>query len=95
VTLPVVMGWLDEQASPRVGMSGEGRRQTLNFLSRFFSWAIARGLATVNPVKMIPTGSWMISDPIANFWHVASGGQGRCVAKRRRFFAEVAAEPSH
>lgn len=56
VTLPVVMRWLDELASPRVGMSGEGRRQALNLLSRFFSWAIERGLATVNPVKMIPTG---------------------------------------
>lgn len=55
VTLPVVVRWLDELE--REGLSGEARRQALNLLSRFFGWAITRGLATVNPVKMIPTGS--------------------------------------
>lgn len=55
VTLPVVMRWLDGLTAG--GMSAESRRQALNLLSRFFGWAIARGLAAVNPVRMIPPGS--------------------------------------
>lgn len=55
VTLPVVMRWLDR-------MKAEGKlapasmRHCLNQLSRFFSWAIERGYASINPVKQIPTG---------------------------------------
>lgn len=55
VTLPAVMRWQDDLT--REKMSGESRRQALNLLSRFFGWAIARGLTTVNPVRMIPNGS--------------------------------------
>ena len=48
------MRWLDELR--KTALSGQSRRHLLNLLSRFFSWAIERGLATVNPVKMIPQG---------------------------------------
>lgn len=54
VTLPVVMRWLDELR--KTNLSGQTKRHLLNLLSRFFSWAIERGIATVNPVKMIPQG---------------------------------------
>lgn len=54
VTLAVVMRWLDELRKTK--LSGQTKRHLLNLLSRFFSWAIERGLATVNPVKMIPQG---------------------------------------
>jgi integrase len=54
VTLAVVMRWLDELRTTK--LSGQTKRHLLNLLSRFFSWAIERGLATVNPVKMIPQG---------------------------------------
>jgi integrase len=54
VTLAEVMGWLDDLKKTK--LSGQSRRHLLNLLSRFFSWAIERGLATVNPVKMIPQG---------------------------------------
>jgi integrase len=54
VTLALVMRWLDELR--KVSLSGQTKRHLLNLLSRFFSWAIERGLATVNPVKMIPEG---------------------------------------
>jgi integrase len=40
----------------KTNLSGQSRRHLLNLVSRFFSWAIERGLATVNPVKMIPQG---------------------------------------
>ncbi len=52
VTLAVVMRWLDELR--KTNLAGQSRRHLLNLLSRFFSWAIERGLATVNPVRMIP-----------------------------------------
>ena len=32
-------------------------RHNMNLLSRFFSWAIARGKASINPVRQIPMGS--------------------------------------
>ncbi len=54
VTLAVVMRWLDELR--KTSLSGQTRRHLLSLLSRFFSWAIERGLASVNPVKMIPQG---------------------------------------
>jgi integrase len=54
VTLPVVMDWVDELAATE--LSAQSQRHALNTLSRFFSWAIERGLATVNPVKMVPQG---------------------------------------
>ena len=54
VTLALVMRWLDELRE--VSLAGQTKRHLLNLLSRFFSWAIERGLATVNPVTMIPEG---------------------------------------
>jgi integrase len=54
VTLPETMNWLDELKKTK--LSGQSRRHLLNLVSRFFSWAIERGLATINPVKMIPQG---------------------------------------
>jgi integrase len=67
VDLPAVMRWIDdlkcnhekdhEQGKctnkPRC-KSPQTQRHALNTLSRFFSWAISRGLATINPVKMVP-----------------------------------------
>ncbi|HVZ36747.1 MAG TPA: site-specific integrase [Polyangiaceae bacterium] len=54
VTLAEIMNWLDDLK--KTALSGQSRRHLLNLVSRFFSWAIERGLATVNPVKMIPQG---------------------------------------
>jgi integrase len=54
MTLAEIMGWLDDLKKTK--LSGQSRRHLLNLVSRFFSWAIERGLASVNPVKMIPQG---------------------------------------
>jgi integrase len=54
LTLAETMNWLDDLK--KTTLSGQSRRHLLNLVSRFFSWAIERGLATVNPVKMIPQG---------------------------------------
>jgi len=54
LTLAEIMNWLDDLK--KTALSGQSRRHLLNLVSRFFSWAIERGLATVNPVKMIPEG---------------------------------------
>jgi integrase len=50
-----VMAWLDRQRKTGE-ISDASIRHNLNLLSRFFSWAIERGHAEVNPVRMIPTG---------------------------------------
>lgn len=55
VTLPEVMSWIEELATTK--LSVQTQRHALNLLSRFFSWCTLRGLATVNPVKMIPQGA--------------------------------------
>jgi integrase len=56
VTLAKVMAWIDEQrAAGEIGDSSI--RHNMNLLSRFFSWAIARGHAEINPVRQIPMGS--------------------------------------
>jgi integrase len=52
ITLPVVMAWLDELAAS--DLSPQTQRHALGTLSRFFSWAIERGEAVMNPVKMVP-----------------------------------------
>ena len=54
MTLADIMEWLDDLKKTK--LSGQSRRHLLNLVSRFFSWAIERGMATVNPVKMIPEG---------------------------------------
>lgn len=54
LTLPVLMGWIDELRAGRLGPGSQ--RHLLNIVSRIFGWAIERGLATVNPVRQIPTG---------------------------------------
>jgi site-specific recombinase XerC len=47
---------IDEQRA--AGELGEASiRHNMNLLSRFFSWAIARGKASINPVRQIPMGS--------------------------------------
>jgi site-specific recombinase XerC len=38
-------------------LSDASIRHNMNLLSRFFSWAIARGKASINPVRQIPMGS--------------------------------------
>jgi integrase len=50
-----VMRWLDRMRAAQ-DLSGQSMRHNLNLLSRFFAWAIERGHATVNPVRMIPQG---------------------------------------
>ncbi|HZL18146.1 MAG TPA: tyrosine-type recombinase/integrase [Polyangia bacterium] len=52
ITLPVVMAWIDELADS--DLSPQTQRHALGTLSRFFSWAIERGEAVMNPVKMVP-----------------------------------------
>jgi len=56
VTLATVMAWIDEQRAAGE-LSDSSIRHNMNLLSRFFSWAIARGKASINPVRLIPTGS--------------------------------------
>lgn len=55
LTLPVLMGWLDNLRKARKLEPGT-QRHLLNLVSRFFGWAIERGFATVNPVRQIPAG---------------------------------------
>ncbi len=50
-----VMGWLDDMRASGE-LSEQSMRHNLNLLSRFFSWAIERGHARMNPVRMIPMG---------------------------------------
>jgi integrase len=54
ITLPVVMNWIDQLAASE--LSAQSQRHLLGLLSRFFSWCIERGLATSNPVRMVPVG---------------------------------------
>jgi integrase len=56
VTLATVMERIDEQRAAGE-LSDASIRHNMNLLSRFFSWAIARGKATINPVRQIPMGS--------------------------------------
>jgi hypothetical protein len=53
ITRPVVMTWLGELATSDV--SAQTQRHAMSALSRFFSWAIECGHATINPVKMVPS----------------------------------------
>jgi integrase len=52
ITLPVLMDWIDQLAAS--DLAAQTQRHVIGTLSRFFSWAIERGLATINPVKMVP-----------------------------------------
>jgi hypothetical protein len=54
LTLPVVMTWVERLAGSQ--LSPQSQRHLLGLLSRFFSWCIERGLATTNPVRMVPIG---------------------------------------
>ncbi len=56
LTLAAVMQWLDDQRAAGT-LSPASIRHNMNLLSRFFSWSIARGKATLNPVRQIPVGS--------------------------------------
>ena len=56
VSLATVMEWIDEQRAAGE-LSDASIRHNMNLLSRFFSWAIARGKASINPVRQIPMGS--------------------------------------
>ena len=56
ITLPKVMEWIDAQRAVKT-LSESSIRQNMNLLSRFFSWAIARGKASLNPVRQMPIGS--------------------------------------
>lgn len=54
IGLPVVMNWVDRLAASE--LSPQSQRHLLGLMSRFFSWCIERGLATTNPVRMVPVG---------------------------------------
>jgi integrase len=54
ITLPAVIKWIRDLK--KGDLSPQTQRHLVNLLSRFFSWAIGGGLATVNPVKMVPQG---------------------------------------
>lgn len=62
--LGTIMSWIDDQRRARrqgedgklLGLSDASIRHNMNLVSRFFSWAILHGHATVNPVRMIPMG---------------------------------------
>ncbi len=56
VGLARVMEWIDEQRAT-AALSEASIRHNMNLLSRFFSWAIARDKASINPVRQIPMGS--------------------------------------
>ena len=56
VSLATVMDWIDEQRAAGE-LSESSIRHNMNLLSRFFSWAVARGKAEINPVRQIPMGS--------------------------------------
>jgi len=56
IELGAVMEWIDEQRAAGE-LSDASIRHNMNLLSRFFSWAIARGKASINPVRQIPMGS--------------------------------------
>ena len=56
VSLATVMEWIDEQRAASE-LSESSIRHNMNLLSRFFSWAVARGKAEINPVRQIPMGS--------------------------------------
>jgi integrase len=56
VTLPAIMAWLDDmRAEGRI--APQTQRHALGLLSRAFSWAVARGLAPLNPVRLVPPGA--------------------------------------
>ena len=55
ISVPVVMRWIDEQRA-NSGLADSSIRHNLNLLSRFFSWAIERGMIELNPVRQIPIG---------------------------------------
>jgi integrase len=54
IGLPAVMNWVDRLAASE--LSPQSQRHLLGLMSRFFSWCIERGLATTNPVRMVPVG---------------------------------------
>jgi integrase len=62
ISVQALMTWIDEQRSRVDDETGERLlsdatiRHNLNLVSRFYSWAIARGHAQTNPVRAIPHG---------------------------------------
>lgn len=51
-----VMNWIDRQNAAKDALSAGSIRHNMNLLSRFFSWAVERQYAKVNPVRQIPVG---------------------------------------
>lgn len=56
VTLPALMAWIDEMRAEAKLAAGT-QRHLLGLVSRAFSWAVARGMAAHNPVRLIPPGA--------------------------------------
>jgi hypothetical protein len=56
IDLGAVMEWIDDQRAAGE-LSDASIWHNMNLLSRFFSWAIARGKTSINPVRQIPMGS--------------------------------------
>ncbi len=65
IDLAAVMKWIDAQRAAKK-LSDASIRHNLNLLSRFFSWAVERGHAAVNPVRLIPTGKRPRQSPKAD-----------------------------
>jgi len=62
--LAVVLDWIDAQrAEGRI--SEASICHNLNLLSRFFSWEVERGYASVNPVRQIPVGRRPQQSPLS------------------------------
>lgn len=56
ITTPALIAWIDEELAARPRrVSPQTLKHCLGIISRLFSWAIGIGLASVNPVRNIPT----------------------------------------
>ena len=55
INLAALMRWIDQQRATGA-ISDATIRRNMNLLSRFFGWAVDRGYATANPVRLIPPG---------------------------------------
>lgn len=54
ITVPVILNWLKKLKETK--LSGQSQRHRLTYLSRFYSWAVPKGLAPFNPCLSVPQG---------------------------------------
>jgi integrase len=55
--MAMILRWIDKQRAAEDRLAEATLRKNLGLLSRFFSWCVARGHATHNPVRNIPSTS--------------------------------------